>query len=138
MFNVRDKSYESKVIATSFGIPLYSRSIAIDNGDIYLTGGLLKPQNVYLNMTFLYDEPFNQFTIKADMIYKHADHSLAYSRNTIFAVGAFINNVCYGYCEKYDVLANTWTPMAPMRVPRSGVALCAFDNRYLFAFGGRN
>jgi hypothetical protein len=34
----------------SFIIPLFSRSIALANGDIYLTGGMMKPY--YLQTTF--------------------------------------------------------------------------------------
>lgn len=55
----------------------------------------------------------------------------------IYVVGTFVNNQVYGYCERYDTLKDKWKEISPLNVPRSGVALSAFKNQYIFAFGGR-
>ena len=136
--NIEDKKFDSKNLNAAFDIPLYSRSIAIDNGDIFLTGGHLKPQNIYLKKTFKYDRLFNSFVPKSDMLFHHADHSLVFSNNCIFAIGAYVYNKCHGHTEKYDVHLDAWIQCAPLKFPRSGVGLSSFNNRYLFAFGGRN
>jgi hypothetical protein len=39
-------------------VPLYSRSIAIETGTIYLTGGYFKAMNMYLKSCYRYDELF--------------------------------------------------------------------------------
>jgi hypothetical protein len=86
---------------------------------------------------FRYDELFGKLEKKASMFYPHADHSVCSIDNFIFVVGTFVDNQVYGYCEKYDTQKDKWKIIAPLNVPRSGVALCSFKNQYLFAFGGR-
>lgn len=71
------------------------------------------------------------------MKYARADHSLCAIEGFIYVVGTFVNNQVYGFCERYDTQKDKWKEIAPLNVPRSGVALCSFKNQYLFAFGGR-
>jgi hypothetical protein len=71
------------------------------------------------------------------MIHRHADHSLAANEGFIYVVGTFVNNQVYGICERYDTQKDKWKEIAPLNIPRSGVALCTFKNQYIFAFGGR-
>lgn len=89
-YNLVNGELETTYINTSFNIPLFSRSIAIENGDIYLTGGLVKPY--YLKTTFFLDESTNSFTKKADMNLPRADHSLIYMAGYIYAVGSYVHN----------------------------------------------
>lgn len=42
----------------------------------------------------------------------------------------------YDSTERYDPKINTWTPVAPMNVPRRNLAVVEF-NGMLYAFGGR-
>jgi N-acetylneuraminic acid mutarotase len=37
----------------------------------------------------------------------------------------------------YDIKKNKWSQIDSLRVARSGCALSAFKNNYIFAFGGR-
>jgi hypothetical protein len=89
-YNLVNGELETTYIETSFNIPLFSRSIAIENGDIYLTGGLVKPY--YLKTTFFYDEASNSFIKKADMNLPRADHSLIYLAGYIYAIGSYAHN----------------------------------------------
>lgn len=41
-------------------VPLYSRSIAIESGSVYLIGGFIKRQNTYLRKCYRFDEIFNR------------------------------------------------------------------------------
>lgn len=41
-----------------YEVPLYSRSIAIEDGSLYLIGGYIKNMNKYLNACYRYDELF--------------------------------------------------------------------------------
>ena len=118
-------------------VPLYSRSVATENGVIYLIGGYVKKKNQYLNTCFRYDELFSSLQQKASMKYPRADHSLCVIDGFIYAVGTFINNQVYPYCERYDSQKDKWKEIANMKVARSGTALCSFKNQFLFAFGGR-
>jgi hypothetical protein len=75
-----------------FEIPLYSRSIAVEGGSIYLIGGYIKRSNQYLNTCFRYDELFGSLQKEANMIYPHADHSVCAIEGFIYVVGAFAHN----------------------------------------------
>ena len=118
----------------SFNIPLFSRSIITPQGEIYLTGGLLKPN--YLQTTFFYEQSLNEFKRKSDMQVPRADHSLVYMGGYIYAVGSFVHNKCNQSCERYDVQQNIWMSIASLKFGRAGVALCGFDNQFIYAFGG--
>ncbi len=135
-YNLMSGELETTLIDTNFNIPLFSRSIAIENGDIYLTGGLVKPY--YLKTTFFLDEASSTLVKKADMNLPRADHSLIYLAGYIYAIGSYVHNKCNNTCERYDIYKNKWTPIASLNTGRAGVGLCSVDNSYLYAFGGRN
>ncbi len=120
-----------------YEVPLYSRSIATESGAIYLTGGYIKHLNVYLKSCHRYDEIFSTLVSVSNMNYPHADHSVCSIQGFIYVVGTFVNNKVYGQCEQYDTQKDKWKVIDEMRVPRTGVSLCAFKNNYMFAFGGR-
>jgi len=73
-------------------IPLYSRSIAIETGAIYLIGGFLKRQGKYLKDCYRYDDLFMKLEKKSDMFHPHADHSVCAIESFIYVVGTFVNN----------------------------------------------
>lgn len=75
-----------------YEVPLYSRSIAIENGSVYLIGGYLKKNNFYLNTCFRYDELFDRLEAKQIMKWPRADHSLCAIESFIYVVGTFVNN----------------------------------------------
>uniref|UniRef100_A0A7S3P022 Attractin/MKLN-like beta-propeller domain-containing protein n=1 Tax=Euplotes crassus TaxID=5936 RepID=A0A7S3P022_EUPCR len=135
-YNLISGELESTLIDANFNIPLFSRSIAIENGDIYLTGGLVKPY--YLKTTFFLDEASSTLVKRADMNLPRADHSLIYLAGYIYAIGSYVHNKCNNTCERYDIYKNKWTPIASLNIGRAGVGLCTVDNTYLYAFGGRN
>ena len=83
----------------SYEVPLYSRSIATESGQIYLIGGYIKHANLYLNTCHYYDEMFKSLESVANMHHKHADHSVVCLDGFIYVVGTYINNSVYGYCE---------------------------------------
>lgn len=93
-----------------------------------MIGGFIKKINKYLNECYRYDEIFNRLEKKSDMFYPHADHSLCAIESFIYVVGSFVNNRVYGYSERYDCQKDKWKLIAPMNIPRSGVALCSFKN----------
>ena len=137
IFKVKTGQFEKRSVEMDLEIPLYSRSIAIETGIIYLIGGFIKRANKYLNDCYRYDELFNRMEKRSSMHYAHADHALCAIESFIYVVGTFVNNKVYPYCERYDCQKDKWKVIAPLNVPRSGVALCSFKNQYLFAFGGR-
>ena len=135
-YNLMSNVLETTIINTQFNVPLFSRSIAVENGDIYLIGGLVKPY--YLKTTFFLDEASNVLVKRANMNLPRADHSLIYLAGYIYAVGSYVHNRCNSTCERYDIYKNKWMPIASLNTGRAGIGLCSVDNAYLYAFGGRN
>jgi hypothetical protein len=85
-----------------YEVPLYSRSIAIESGSVYLIGGYIKKAFKYLNTCHRFDEMFSTLVPRASLHYARADHSLCAIEGFIYVVGTFVNNQVYGYSEVYD------------------------------------
>lgn len=137
IYRLKTAIFEKKPVQMSIEVPLYSRSIATENGTIYLTGGYVKHLGMYLKNCYRYDELFGILNQVSYMNYPHADHSICTIQNFIYVVGTFVGNAVYGYCEVYDTQKDQWKLIADMKVPRTGTSLCTFKNNFIFAFGGR-
>ena len=137
IYKVHSQAFEKRPVQMEIDVPLYSRSIATEDGSIYLIGGCNKRRNQYLKKCYRYNEIFALLDEKASMIYPHADHSVCSLEGFIYVVGTFVNSQVYGYCEVYDIGKDQWKQIDSLRVARSGVALCSFKNNFIFAFGGR-
>jgi hypothetical protein len=124
VYRVQKNDFYKKYVNMTVEVPLYSRSIATEDGCIYLIGGYIKQQNAYLKSCLKYDEVFEEMEQKSQMIHMHADHSLATLNGFIYVVGSFVNNQVIGDCERYDVSQDKWSLIASLNIPRSGVALC--------------
>jgi hypothetical protein len=92
LYKIKKNDFEKRFVSMDQEVPLYSRSIAIEKGIIYLIGGYIKRTNQYLKDCFRFDEIFNKLEKKADMFYPHADHSLCAIESFIYVVGTFVNN----------------------------------------------
>jgi hypothetical protein len=76
LYRLKSGLFEKKPVEMNFDVPLYSRSIATETGTIYLTGGYVKHQGVYLKNCYRYDDLFGILNPVAHMNYPHADHSI--------------------------------------------------------------
>ena len=137
IYKVHSQAFEKRPVQMEIDVPLYSRSIATEDGSIYLIGGCNKRRNQYLKKCYRYNEIFALLDEKASMIYPHADHSVCSLEGFIYVVGTFVNSQVYGFCEVYDIGKDEWKQIDSLRVARSGVALSSFKNNFIFAFGGR-
>lgn len=108
IYKCQTQVFEKRAVTMDIEVPLYSRSIATEDGGIYLIGGCNKRRNQYLKKCYKYDEIFSQLVEKASMIYPHADHSLCSLEGFIYVVGTFVNSQVFGFCEVYDIKKNQW------------------------------
>lgn len=91
-YNVNSEQFTKRQVSMEFDVPLYSRSIAIENGQIYLIGGCIMRKKEYLKKCYRFDEIFSELEEKAQMIYPHAYHSVCAIESFIYVVGSFLNN----------------------------------------------
>ena len=101
-YSISKDAFKKTPVQMEFEVPLYSRSIAIEDGGIYLIGGCNKRKNLYLKKCYRYNMLFSTMDEKSEMIYPHADHSLCAIESFIYVVGTFVNSQVYGFCEVYD------------------------------------
>ena len=137
VYKIKQNNFEKRAVTMDHEVPLYSRSVATEKGQIYLIGGYIKRLNKYLHSTYRYDELFGSLEKMADTFYPFADHSVCAIESFIYVAGTFHNNQVFPFCERYDSQKNKWKQIASLNIPRSGASLCSFKNQYLFSFGGR-
>ena len=98
-------------------------------GRFYISGGFQNPKNFFrLNMG---DKTLKQLN---SMLTGHNYHGMIGIGNNIFAVSGFNNqNV-----EKYDISANSWTPLQPLQSSISWPGCLSYEDRILYIFGDSN
>ncbi len=138
IYNIDSHKLETRELLSLFEIPVYSRSVATEEGRLYLIGGYVAKDHYYLKNTFAYEEKSNTFTSRAMMRYPRASHGILYHSGSIYVFGTYMFGVCYKHCERYDVAGNKWAGIADMNIPRAGAAFCVFQKTFILAFGGRN
>ena len=132
-----NENFEKKTLNIDFFIPMKSRSLITPEGLIYLLGGYHNKEN--MTNTFLYDS-FNQtLQPKLNMNYDRENFGVTYLLNQIYVCGG---NDEYGnklnVCERYDLFSNTWTKIAPLNQKVAGLYLTAFNEKFIFKFGGES
>jgi hypothetical protein len=130
VYKVKQNVFERRPVTMDHEVPLYSRSVATEKGDIFLIGGYIKRLNKYLHSCYKYDELFGSLEKRADTFYPYADHSVCAIESFIYVAGTFYNNQVYPFCERFDSQKNKWKQIASMNVTRSGASLCSFKNQH--------
>lgn len=150
IFQIKERKSECRVVKFPNGFPSFSRIALTSSGRVFLTGGFVKDENMYLRTTYEYIEKENKMQRKANMIFRRSDHSLVYTRHKvnnkgyIYAVGAFVDGKFTDSVERYvideekvgkgklkedekkeeeDKEGDKWEIMDSMHTQRSGVGL---------------
>eukprot|EP01017_Pseudomicrothorax_dubius_P040136 TRINITY_DN6241_c0_g1_i1.p1 TRINITY_DN6241_c0_g1~~TRINITY_DN6241_c0_g1_i1.p1 ORF type:complete len:443 (-),score=91.71 TRINITY_DN6241_c0_g1_i1:124-1452(-) len=122
-----------------FKIPSFSRSIIIPSGHIYLLGGeepeYFPRKEVYMFDLNLGDRRLHQ---KASMLHKKFDFTLCYLQEHIYVIcGKDSSSEVIDSCERYNVVDNTWSQIAPVKRKRYAASAVGTGNSRIFLFGGR-
>lgn len=56
----------------------------------------------------------------------------------IYAVGGLDDKTCFDTVERYDPVANSWTQVASMNLPRGGVGVASLKVTFSFSFNSFN
>lgn len=71
------------------------------------------------------------------MNFPRSSHGIAYMAGYIYIVGGYEHkHVMTKRCERFDINTRRWQVMSPLNFAAASHALCSFDDRYLFKFGG--
>ncbi|CDW80193.1 kelch motif family protein [Stylonychia lemnae] len=117
--------------------------IQIESGRIFLIGGHFSP-NTYSQKVSEYIPKLNTIEERGKLNLSRTNFALCSMLGLlIFAVGGqtyqdekiIMNN----QTEKYYIQDDEWDVMIPtLNTPKAGLALCKFQNQFLYAFGGDN
>jgi len=71
------------------------------------------------------------------MISGRSSHGIAYLNNKIYVVGGYGDkHIMTNKCERFNLSTLKWERVGSMNHPAASLALCSFNDRYLYKFGG--
>ena len=74
------------------------------------------------------------------MNYGRNNHAITYLNNYIYVVGGNKEqdeNSAFDKCERMSTLTEKWEVIASCKFKSSGCSICAFNNRFIYKFGGK-
>ena len=126
---VYDPKTNSWSPATSLPIVNNHNAAAVAGGRLYSFGGVS-------NRAFVYNPETNSWSEVAPMRFEHGNTAaVAVIDNRIYVAGGTGSGMTGNELEVYDPVANTWTVLASMAVPRNHCAGGAINGRFYVAAG---
>jgi len=126
---VYDPKTNSWSLATPLPIVNNHNAAAVAAGRLYSFGGVS-------NRVFVYNSGANAWSEVAPMRFDHGNTAaVAVIDNRIYVAGGTGSGMTGNELEVYDPVANTWTTLASMAVPRNHCAGGAINGRFYVAAG---
>jgi hypothetical protein len=73
------------------------------------------------------------------MKHARADHAILYQKGSIYVFGGMSSgNRSLDSCEVYNIKEDKWGVIPKMSTARQSFSACAFNEKYIFVFGGKN
>ena len=132
--------FQSVQLDINFNIPPFHKSITTSKGHIYLIGGSDSDNSrKKLKTTYQFDFKKNVLLQKNNMIVPRSSFAICCMNNAIYVVGGLTNNSIFtNSCERYDISNDKWIITAPCNFDVLAPCITAFNNRYIFKFGGNS
>ena len=129
-------------LAMDWLIPDYHASIITPDGEIYILGGQdSKDTNIKYNYVFKVNVKEGRLEQRAPMLQQRDSHAVCYNEEYLYVIGGLTlskgRRVVSRECERYNIVTNKWTALAPVSLPVSNHCACVFQKKYIFCFGGR-
>lgn len=142
LFNVVTYTHKVVKLIVPFKIPVFSRSVMIPDGRIYLMGGEDQDgakKQVYCIDVKTIDEN-SSFSMLNSMPCKKIDFSMTYLDNHIYIItGKDHSNEIVGTCEAYNIQTDRWKLIADVNQKRyAASAISIQESKKIFLFGGRS
>eukprot|EP00826_Nyctotherus_ovalis_P049645 TRINITY_DN6016_c0_g2_i4.p1 TRINITY_DN6016_c0_g2~~TRINITY_DN6016_c0_g2_i4.p1 ORF type:complete len:516 (+),score=153.99 TRINITY_DN6016_c0_g2_i4:128-1675(+) len=138
IFYDTDKKATTKLILNiDFVIPKFCRTVATEDGTIFVIGGRDR-QNACCDWMLEFKEEKKTLVHKKPMLLKRSDFTPVCSGNEwVYIIGGNDAKIFYKTCEKYDIENDQWIKIANLNIGRDSAACCIFRDKYIYAFSGR-
>lgn len=109
---------------------------------VYIVGGYTASRVLSSVFSYLLSSRFSGVNQRPDMLFPRYNHTLCASpARTLIAIGGCS---CDSHgtakdldtCEQFDPGSGRWTELPRLSEPKHSAAVCLFDSRYIYAFGG--
>jgi len=137
--------FEELELNINFKIPIWHRSIITRQGVIYLTGGseANAKRDKNSDAVYIFDPIERTLKPKAKLNFARNSHGIAILQDHIYVVGGCVDDEGYtDKCERYEIskyyekTVGGWEVIAPLNHPAYAPCLAAFNDTYLYKFGG--
>ena len=94
---------------------MYHRSIALPNGDIFLTGGIdVENKTTILNNVYKMNYENNTLDVITSMYKERNSHGICFAKECLYVVGGNSSESTLDNCEKYDFARRKWVKIASL------------------------
>ena len=136
-YDIEKKTTQKYSLNIDFNVPKFCRTVATDDGRIFVIGGRDR-SNVCCDWMLEYKDDSKSLLQRKPMFLRRSDFTPVYSRSGfIYVVGGNDAKIFYKQCEKYDIDKDVWFKIANLNIGRDSSAASIFNDKFLYAFSGR-
>jgi hypothetical protein len=139
LFNLESKARCTYQLNPPFEIPLFSRTLILPLGGIFLCGGRASQDSYGLRTAWLIDTPQFTWTELDNMKNGHSNHFICLYRDYIFVVaGCDEKNRFTNKCEKFSLITHKWESICSTNEIRDSISGCIdSEANFIYIAGGR-
>ncbi|CAD8048949.1 unnamed protein product [Paramecium primaurelia] len=122
-----------------YQVPEFHKSFVAPNGDIYISGGLIdqkdnRKESIIRRYTL--DGKMQQI---GQLTHPRSSHSMVYCNQAIYILCGYQEHRKMSLSlEKYNLITQKMELCASFNKPANSPACCAFNDRYIYKFGGND
>ena len=138
--DIETRKNEKVALGSDFMIPLFSRSVLLPDGDVFLCGGRTEASGFSLKTCWrLSPRSKSPVSPIPDLLYGRSNHWALYYFDHIYVIaGCDQNNKFTNKCERFSLTTQTWETIAGTNETRDSVSAVS-DTRFdcIYIAGGR-
>ena len=138
--DIETRKSQKLPLGADFKIPLFSRTVLLADGNIFVCGGRTEASGMSLKTCWLLPHHSDsQITPLPDLLYGRSNHwALLHSSHIYVIAGCDQNNKFTNKCERFSLTTQTWQMIAGTNETRDSVSAVA-DTRFdcIYTAGGR-
>jgi len=139
LVNTKTIFVEVVELFNTFVIPKYHTSVYAENDKLYMIGG--KPENGQFSNCYCYVDGFDSLIEMSSFEEKvRLNPGVCNVKDYIYVMGGstIAGKGNLNSCERYNIVENKWTPIAPMKNKCAEALFINYQNEFIYRIGGVN